>query len=211
MKGLIGKKIGMTQVYDDKGRIVPVTVIEAGPCVVTDVKTQDKDGYSAVQYGYGSKKSKNTTKAILGHLAKSKLDENPPAYLREFRTENDPEVEIGSQVAADIFEADEFLDISGTVKGRGFQGVVKRYNFGGGRYSHGGGWKRKPGSIGQCEFPGRVDKGKKMPGQMGNVRRTIQNLRIVRVTPEDNLIFVKGAVPGPNGGTILIKNAKKKS
>jgi large subunit ribosomal protein L3 len=211
MKGLIGKKVGMTQVYDEGDRLIPVTVLEAGPCVVLDVKTQEKNGYSAIQYGFGERKAKNVSKAMLGHFSKAGLENHPPVKVREFRTESDPEVEIGSEVKADIFAADEFVDVTGTIKGRGFQGVVKRYNFAGGRYSHGGGWKRKPGSIGQCEFPGRVDRGKKMPGQMGNVRRTIQNLQIVRVSLEDNLIFVKGAVPGPNGGMLYIRNARKKS
>ncbi len=210
MKNLIGKKLGMSQVYDETGVLTPVTVIEAGPCMVLDLKTNERDGYPAVQLGYGTRKVKNVPKAILGHCAKTENDSKPPQFIREFRVDSTDEVEIGSEIKADIFESGEYLDITGTVKGRGFQGVVKRYNFGGGRYSHGGGWKRKPGSIGQCEFPGRVDKGKKMPGQMGNVRRTIQNLSVVRVDINDNLIFVKGAVPGPKGGTLLIRSAKKK-
>ncbi len=210
MKGLIGKKLGMTQVYNDQGQVIPVTVLEAGPCVVLDVKTVEKNGYSAVQLGYGARKAKNVSKALLGHLSKANRNENPPSRIREFRSDTDPELEIGSELKADVFAADEYLDITGKTKGRGFQGVVKRYNFGGGRYSHGGGWKRKPGSIGQCEFPGRVDKGRKMPGQMGNVRKTIQNLKIVQVRPEENLILVKGAVPGPNGGFLLLREARKK-
>jgi len=211
MKGLIGKKLGMSQVYDDSGKVTPVTVIQAGPCTVIDVMTRDRNGYSAVQLGFGSKKAKNVSKAMLGHFKKANLKTDLPAISREFRTDKDPEVELGSVIGADTFAADEFLDVTGTVKGRGFQGVVKRYNFGGGRYSHGGGWKRKPGSVGQCEFPGRVDKGKKMPGQMGNVRKTIQNLRIVRVMAEENILFVKGAVPGPVGGTVLLRSAIKKT
>ncbi len=211
MKGLIGKKLGMSQVFDDSGKVTPVTVIQAGPCTVVDVMTKDRDGYSAIQLGFGSKKAKNVSKAMLGHFKKANLKTDLPSVSREFRTEKDPEVELGSVISADTFAADEFLDVTGTVKGRGFQGVVKRYNFAGGRYSHGGGWKRKPGSIGQCEFPGRVDKGKKMPGQMGNVRRTIQNLRIVRVMAEENILFVKGAVPGPVGGTVLLRSAIKKT
>lgn len=211
MKGLIGKKLGMSQVFDETGKVTPVTVVQAGPCTVIDVMTKDRDGYSAVQLGFGTKKAKNVTKAMLGHYAKAGLKTEFPAILKEFRSEADPEVELGTVLSADTFEADEYLDVTGTVKGRGFQGVVKRYNFGGGRYSHGGGWKRKPGSIGQCEFPGRVDKGKKMPGQMGNVLRTIQNLRIVRVIAEDNVILVKGAIPGPVGGTVFLSSAIKKS
>jgi large subunit ribosomal protein L3 len=210
MKGIIGKKVGMTQLYDEKGCVIPVTVLEAGPCVVLDVKTKERDGYSAVQLGAGVRKAKNVTKAVLGHCKKAGRETAPPTKILEVRTEADSDLEIGSEVKSDIFSDNDYLDVTGTIKGRGFQGVVKRYNFGGGRYSHGGGWKRKPGSIGQCEFPGRVEKGKKLPGQMGNVRRTIQNLLIVKTQPEENLIFVKGAVPGPNGGTLLIKSAKKR-
>ena len=210
MKGLIGRKIGMTQVYNDKGEVIPVTVVQAGPCVVVDVKTSDRDGYSAVQLGFGAKKAKNVPKPMRGHFQRAGIEEAIlPANLREIRTESDSDLELGSVLGADVFSAEDFLDVTGTVKGRGFQGVVKRYNFGGGRYSHGGGWKRKPGSIGQCEFPGRVDKGKKMPGQMGNVRRTIQNLQVVKVETEDNLVFVKGAVPGPNGGIVILRKALK--
>ena len=156
------------------------------------------------------KKSKNVSKAVKGHCEKSGRNENPPLIIKEIRLDKDSELEVGSELSADIFAENEFVDVIGTIKGRGFQGVVKRYNFGGGRYSHGGGWKRKPGSIGQCEFPGRVDKGKKMPGHMGNVRRTIQNLKIVRVDAKDNLIFIKGAVPGANGGIVVVRSAKKK-
>ncbi len=210
MKALIGKKIGMTQIYDETGVVIPVSVIQAGPCPVLELKTQERDGYSAVQLGYGKKKAKNVTKALLGHFAKSGKDVSPVSKMKEFRVDVDSELEIGSELTAEVFEADEYLDVTGIVKGRGFQGVVKRYNFGGGRYSHGGGWKRKPGSIGACEFPGRVDKGKKMPGQMGNVQRTIQNLKIVRVDISENLVFVKGAIPGPKGGIVTIKKAKKK-
>ena len=210
MKNLIGKKVGMTRLYDDKGCHIPVTVVQAGPCVVVDVRTKEKNGYSALLLGYGERKAKNASKALLGVSKRAGITGNPPAKLREFRTDADVEVELGSVISADTFVVDEYLDVTGTTKGRGFQGVVKRYNFAGGRYSHGGGWKRKPGSIGQCEFPGRVDKGKKMPGQMGNASRTIQNLKIVRIDTEDNLVFVKGAVPGPNGGVLLLKQAIKK-
>ena len=209
MKGLIGKKLGMTQVYNESGVLIPVTVIEAGPCVVTAVKTSERDGYEAVQLGYGCRKAKNVTKARIGHLAKAGVTgEQLPAILREFRGVGT--ADAGSVVKADVFAAGEFLDIVGTTKGRGFQGVVKRYNFGGGRASHGGAWLRRPGSIGCCEWPGRVNKGKKMPGHMGNTRCTIQNLEIVRVMPEDNVILVKGSVPGANGGILLIKSALKK-
>ena len=209
MKSLIGKKVGMTQIYDEAGKIVPVTVIQAGPCVVVDVKTQDRDGYSAVQLGFGEKKAKNVSKAVAGHCAKAGVKELP-ALLREFRTEGDAEIALGTVLTADVFAANDYLDITGTTKGRGFQGVVKRHNFGGGRASHGGAWTRRPGSIGCREWPGNVIKGKRMPGHMGNVRRTAQNLQVVRVMAEDNVLLVRGAVPGANGGTLLIREAIKK-
>ena len=210
MKGLIGKKVGMTQVYDEKGILIPVTVIEAGPCVVVGVKTKEHDGYSAVQVGFGVKKVKNTSKSVLGNVKKAGLESTPPAFIREFRSEEDPQAEIGSQIKADIFAEGEFLDISGTTKGKGYAGVMKRYHFAGGRDGHGGGWHRKPGSIGCREKPGNIMKGKKLPGQLGNGNRTVQNLRIVRVSADENLLFVRGAVPGPNGGTLLVKKAKKR-
>lgn len=211
MKGMIGKKVGMTQIYNESGKLVPVTVLEVGPCVVVAVKTKEKDGYSAVQLGFGSAKAKNASKAEIGHAKKAGL-EVIPVRLREFREEADPQVELGSTVKVnEVFAENDYLDVTGVTKGRGFQGVVKRWNFGGGRYSHGGGWKRKPGSIGQCEKPANVIKGKKLPGHMGNVQRTIQNLQIVGVREEDGLLLVKGAVPGPNGGYLMIKKAIKKS
>ncbi|MDD3118789.1 MAG: 50S ribosomal protein L3 [Victivallales bacterium] len=210
MKGLIGKKLGMTQVYSEQGILTPVTVIEAGPCVVVDVKTAEKDGYSALQLGYGRRKAKNVSKPVMGHFKRSGLENNPPAIVREFRLAEDPQAELGSEIKAEVFDGTEYLDITGITKGRGFQGVVKRWNFRGGRYSHGGGWKRKPGSIGCREWPAHVIKGKKLPGQMGNVQRTIQNLKLVQLRAEENLLFVKGAIPGPTGGIIMIKSARKK-
>ena len=208
MKGLIGKKVGMTQVYDESGVLIPVTVIEAGPCVVTAVKTEERDGYAAVQLGFGSRKAKNVTKACAGHLAKAGVTgDKLPAILREFRA---VEAAVGDVVKADAFAKGEFLDVVGYTKGRGFQGVVKRYDFGGGRASHGGAWTRRTGSIGCCEWPGRVNKGKRMPGHTGNTRCTVQNLEIVKVMPEDNVLLVKGAVPGANGGILLISSAIKK-
>ena len=212
MKALIGKKIGMTEIYDEQGTLIPVTVIEAGPCVVTAVKTVERDGYDALQLGFGARKAKNLTRAEKGHLTKAvAVDEagKLPAILREFRGMD--AAEPGAVIKADVFAAGDFIDVVGTTKGRGFQGVVKRWNFGGGRASHGGAWERRPGSIGMCEFPGRVAKGKKMAGHYGCDRRTVQNLKVVRVNAEENYLMVRGAVPGANGGILLVRSALKKS
>ncbi len=210
MKGIIGKKMGMTQLYDDKGILVPVTVVLAGPCPVLEVKTLAKNGYSALQVGFGSRKAKNAGKPILGHVAKSGI-QNPPEKIGEIRLEKDPEQKPGDSIVADIFAKDEFVDVSGVTKGKGFQGVVRRYHFAGGRASHGGGWHRRGGSIGCKEKPGNIIKGKRMPGHLGNENRTVQNLKIVKVSTEDSLIFIKGALPGPNGGIVLITSAIKKN
>ena len=212
MKGLIGKKVGMTQVYDEKGVLIPVTVVQAGPCVVTGVKTVERDGYRALQLGFGERKAKNVTKARAGHLAKAGVTgDKLPSVLREIRiAEGDEAPAPGSVLKADIFAENDYLDVVGTIKGRGFQGVVRRYRFGGGRASHGGVWTRRTGSIGCCEWPGNVIKGKRMPGHMGNVPRTVQNLKVVRVMADDNVLLVKGAVPGANGGILLIRSAIKK-
>jgi large subunit ribosomal protein L3 len=207
MKGLIGKKLGMTSIYTEDGVAVPVTVIEAGPCVVTQLKDNEKDGYAAVQLGYDDQKEQRMTKPAMGHFKKAGV--SAKKVLREFRVEG-AEVNVGDEVTAAAFEGVNYVDIVATGKGRGFQGVVKRYDFGGGRASHGGGWVRRTGSIGMCEFPARVFKGKKMPGQMGDKRVTTQNLKIVQVRPEDNLILVKGSVPGAKGGIVTIKEALKK-
>ncbi len=209
MKGLIGKKIGMTQVYNESGKIVPVTVVEAGPCVVTALRTQERDGYSAVQLGFGSKKAKNVPKAQQGQYEKAGVT-TLPAIVKEFRLAADSDLELGAVVTAAAFSDVKFVDVTGKSKGRGFQGVVKRYNFGGGRASHGGDWERKPGSIGMCEFPGRVYKGRKMPGQMGNKQVTTQGLEIIAVRPSDNVLLIKGSIPASKGGTVFINIAKKK-
>lgn len=207
MKGLIGKKLGMTSIYDADGVAVPVTVIEAGPCVVTQLKDNEKEGYSAIQLGYEDQKEQRMTKPALGHLKKAGA--SAKRVLREFRVEG-ADVSLGDIVSASAFEEVRYVDIVATGKGRGFQGVVKRYNFAGGRASHGGGWVRRTGSIGMCTFPGRVSKGKKMPGHMGDKRVTTQNLKIVQVRPEENLILIKGSVPGAKGGIVTIKEALKK-
>lgn len=210
MKGLIGKKVGMTQVYDEKGVLIPVTVIQAGPCVVVDVKTQARDGYSAVQLGFGERKAKNAGKPLLGHVAKANYTTCAPVCLKEIRLAADEGIELGSVLKADVFAQNDYLDITGTTKGRGFAGVVKRYRFGGGRASHGGAWTRRTGSIGCREWPGNVIKGKRMPGHMGNVRCTMQNLQVVRVMSDDNVLLVRGAVPGANGGILVLRSAIKK-
>ncbi len=210
MKSLIGKKVGMTQVYDDKGVLIPVTVVQAGPCVVLDVRTPERDGYSAVQFGFGNRKAKNVSKAIKGSVTKAGQAENPPEVIGEFRMDKgDAAPAVGSVMKADIFTPGETLDVSGITKGKGFNGVMFRHHFKGGRDGHGGGWHRKPGSIGCREKPGNIFKGRKMAGQLGNSRRTVQNLRIVSVSAEDSLLFIRGAVPGPNGGTVYVSLSKK--
>ena len=209
-KGMIGRKLGMTQVYAEDGTAVPVTVIEIGPCPVLALRTNERDGYSAVQLGFGTRKAKNVSKAVRGHVRAAGLEDTPPATIREVRLDGDADGKVGDVLKADLFAKDEFVDVTGRSKGRGFQGVVKRWRFAGGRASHGGGWTRKPGSIGMCVSPGKIFKGKKMPGHMGSVQRTVQNLRVVEVRPDDDIIFVRGAVPGPNGGTVMVRNAVKR-
>jgi len=208
MKGLIGKKLGMTSVYNEEGVAVPVTVIEAGPCVVVQRRETGKDGYAAVQLGFEDQKEQRMNKPSLGHFKKAGVDAK--RILKEFRIEEATELAVGDVIDANAFAEVGYVDIIATGKGRGFQGVVKRYDFGGGRASHGGGWVRRPGSIGMCEHPARVFKGKKMPGHMGNKRVTTQNLKVVQVRPEENLILVKGSVPGANGSIVTIKQALKK-
>lgn len=208
-KGILGKKLGMTQVYDENGTRIPVTVIEVGPCPVLALRTQGQDGYSAIQLGFGARKAKNTSKAVRGQVRAAGLENTPPAVIREVRLDNDPEVKVGDVLKADLFAKGEVVDISGVTKGRGFQGVVRRWRFAGGRASHGGGWIRRPGSIGMKVPPGRTLRGQRMGGHMGNVNRTVQNLRVVDVRPADDVIFVRGAVPGPNGGTVMVRSAIK--
>lgn len=203
MSGLLGKKIGMTRIFDDKGNVVPVTVVQAGPCFVTQVKTADNDGYNAVQLGYDPKKEKNTTKPVLGHLKKA----NAPALrvLKEFKIAADAEIKLGDIVKADIFQAGEMVKVAGWSKGRGFTGVVKRHNFGGGRKTHGQSDRyRAPGSVGSSSYPSKVFKGTRMAGRMGNRYMTVKGLRIVKVDAENNLIFVKGAIPGARNSYVEI-------
>jgi large subunit ribosomal protein L3 len=206
-KGLIGRKVGMTQIFDDDGIALPVTLIEAGPCYVTQVKTVEKDGYSAVQLGFEEAKPKRLTGGQLGHLERNSLP--PLKVLREFKTSK-PEVAEGDTLKADVFETGEHVDIVGTSKGRGFAGVMKRYHFAGGPITHGqSDRQRSPGSLGSGTTPGRVFKGKRGPGRMGNERVTSSNVRVVLVDPERNLIAVDGSVPGPKGGMVVIKAVRK--
>ena len=202
MPGIIGKKIGMTSIFSVEGKALPCTMIEAGPCVVTQVKTQDRDGYDAVQLGFGSKKEKNTPNALKGHFKKAKTE--PKTDLVEFSNFSD--LNLGDVVNVDIFEEGEFVDIAGTSKGKGFQGVVKRHNFAGvGQATHGQHNRlRAPGSIGAASYPAKVFKGMKMAGQMGNERVKVSNIKVLKVIAEKNIIVVKGSVPGANGSTLTI-------
>jgi large subunit ribosomal protein L3 len=208
MEGLIGKKLGMTQVFDAEGHRVAVTVIEAGPCVVVQRKTQEKDGYDAVQIGYGDQKEQRVSKPDLARFKKAGV--SPKRVLREFPIVGDDDVKAGDTVTAEIFAEEKYVDVEGTSKGRGFAGVVKRYNFGGGRMTHGGHAKRKPGAIGQCAYPARVAKNRKMPGHMGTVRVLQENLKVVELKGDENLILVRGAVPGATGSIVYIKKSLKK-
>jgi large subunit ribosomal protein L3 len=202
MPGIIGRKIGMTSIYSVEGKATPCTVIEAGPCVVTQVKTQDRDGYEAIQLGFGERKERNTPSALKGHFKKANT--TPKSKLVEFKGFDG--LNLGDVVDVNIFEEGEFVGIAGTSKGKGFQGVVKRHNFGGvGQATHGQHNRlRAPGSIGACSYPARVFKGMRMAGQMGNKRVTVENLVILRVLSDKNIIVVKGSIPGPKGSTVTI-------
>ncbi len=208
-KGIIGKKIGMTQIFDEKGNVVPVTVIEATPNVVAQVKTVETDGYNSIQLGYGEVKDKHINKPEKGHFTKAGL--TAKKHLREFRVEDVESYKVGDEVKADIFEAGEKIDVQGTTKGKGFQGVIKRHGQHRGPMGHGSMYHRRPGSMGSTSTPGRVFKGKKLPGHMGRVTVTIQNLDVVRVDMDKNVILVKGSVPGAKGAILKIKSAVKAS
>lgn len=204
MTGIIGRKLGMTQIFDDSGLVVPVTVVEAGPCPVVQVRTPEHNGYQAVQLGFGQKKETRATSAERGHAKAAGL-EATPAILREFAIEGDTIPAIGDKVTVEAFEAGTRVKVTGRTKGRGFQGVVKRHGFGGGRASHGATRiHRAPGSIGAGTNPSRVIKGKRMPGHMGDVQRTISNLKVARIDSERNLLYIRGAVPGPINGYVFI-------
>ncbi len=208
MKGILGKKVGMTQIYDQNGESVPVTVIEAGPCFVTQVKTKERDGYDAVQLGYDEVKPHRVTQPERGHLQKA----GAPVlrYLREFDLEMGEAVELGQRLDASVFEVGDVVDVTGTSKGKGFQGAIKRHNFSRQRKTHGqSDRERAPGSLGAGTTPGRTFKGKKMGGRMGTDRVTVQNLKVVLVDHERNMLAIKGAVPGAKNGLVMIRQAVK--
>ena len=207
-KGLIGKKIGMTQIFDEAGNVIPVTVVEAGPCTVTQIKTVENDGYQAVQVGFGDVKVSRVNKPMKGHF--DKADVAPKKTLKEFRLENIDGIEVGNILKADTFEVGEIVDVKGTSKGHGTAGAIKRWNFSRLRMTHGTGPNhRHAGSLGACSSPSRVFKGKKMAGHYGHERVTVQNLKIAKVDAENNLIAIKGAIPGPKGGIVVIADAVK--
>jgi large subunit ribosomal protein L3 len=208
VRGILGTKLGMTQVFDDNNRIVPVTVVQAGPCVVTRIRTADKDGYPAVQLAFGAVDPRKVTKPVAGHYAAAGV--TPRRHLVELRTADAADYEVGQEVTAEVFAAGAVVDVVGTSKGKGTAGVMKRHGFSGLGASHGTQRKhRSPGSIGGCATPSRVFKGTRMAGRMGNVRVTTQNLTVHRVDPESGLLLIKGALPGPKGGLVLVKTAAK--
>ncbi|MBC7766165.1 MAG: 50S ribosomal protein L3 [Hyphomonadaceae bacterium] len=206
-KAILGRKVGMTQIFDVDGRMIPVTVIEAGPCTVIQKKTTENDGYNAVQVGFVDKKDILVNKPTKGHYDKAKVSYK--RYLRELKLENAAELNVGDVIAADVFAAGDRIDVTGTSKGKGFTGPIKRWNNSRGPMSHGSGYHRGTGSLGACSSPSRVMKGRPMAGHMGVERVTVQNLDVVRVDIEKNVILVKGAVPGPKGGLVIIKNTVK--
>ena len=206
-KGLIGKKIGMTQIFNEEGKVIPVTVIEAGPCVVSQVKTEETDGYNSIQLGFGAIKESKVNKPERGHFTKANIA--PARYLREFRVDSIEDVKVGDELKADIFMAGDKIDIQGTSKGKGFQGVIKRHGQHRGPMGHGSMYHRRPGSMGPTSTPGRVFKGKKLPGHMGSQTITIQNLEVVRVDLDKNVILVKGSVPGAKGAILKLKTSVK--
>lgn len=208
MKAIIGKKIGMTQIFDEKGTVIPVTAIQAGPCVVAQVKTTETDGYNSVQLGFGEVKEKHMNKPEKGHFAKAGISNKK--HLREFRVDS-IDVKVGDEVKVDVFVAGEKIDVQGTTKGKGFQGVIKRHGQSRGPMGHGSMYHRRPGSMGPCSTPGRVFKGKKLPGHMGVDKVTVQNLEVVKVDLDKNAILIKGSVPGNKGSILKIKNSVKAS
>lgn len=202
---LIGKKIGMTQLFDESGTVTPVTVIEAGPCSIVQVKTPEKEGYAAIQIGFIDAKESRTTSPMAGHYRKAGV--KPQRILREFRVDDTSEFEVGGAVDVKVFEGVAKVHVTATSKGRGFAGTVKRHNFQVGRLTHGNKSHREPGSVGNCATPSRIWKGKRLAGRLGGVTRTVKNLSVVQIDPENNLIFIKGAVPGANNGVVFIRTA----
>ena len=204
-KAIIGKKIGMTQIFDENGKVVPVTVVEAGPCVVVQKKTVETDGYDAIQVGFGELREKLVNKPRKGHFAKAGVSLR--RTLKEFRLEDVTSYNVGDEIKADIFEAGDKVDVSGVSKGKGFAGVIKRWNFNRGPMSHGSKFHRAVGSMGASSDPSRTFKNKKMPGHMGARNTTVVNLQVVKIMPEKNIILIKGGIPGPNKGTVVIRNS----
>jgi large subunit ribosomal protein L3 len=208
MKGILGKKLGMTQVFAADGSRIPVTVVEAGPCVVLQKKTVETDGYNALQLGFGARKAHRVSKPAMGHFKKA--GQGAFTHVREIRADEIAEHNVGDAITCDtVFAAGDLVDVTGTSKGKGFQGVIKRWNFAGGRNTHGSMFHRRPGAIGCSAWPSRVFKGKKMAGQMGNARVTTQGLQVVEVRPELNLLLIRGAVPGPKNGLVVIRKGVK--
>ena len=206
-KALIGRKVGMTQIFDEEGKVIPVTAIEVGPCTVTQIKTVEQDGYTAVQLGFGEVKERKLNKPELGHLSKNKLA--PKKYLREFRLDSVEGMKVGDELKADVFSVGDRVDIQGTSKGKGFQGVIKRHGQSRGPMGHGSMYHRRPGSMGPTSTPGRVFPGKNLPGHMGVETVTIQNLEVVKVDLDKNVILVKGSVPGTKGAILKVKSSVK--
>ncbi|URZ08214.1 50S ribosomal protein L3 [Clostridium felsineum] len=206
-KGILGKKLGMTQIFNEEGKVVPVTVIEAGPCVVVQKKTSEKEGYDAIQVGFGTIREKLVNKPLKGHFAKANVELK--RFVKEFRLEDTSSYEVGAEIKADIFAAGEKVDVSGVSKGKGFQGTIRRWGAHRGPMSHGSKFHRAVGSMGASSDPSRTFKSKKMPGHMGHVNTTVLNVEIAKVIPEKNLILIKGGVPGPNKSFVVIKNSVK--
>lgn len=208
MLGIIGKKLGMTTIFDETGNAVAVTVVEAGPCTITQIRDNEKDGYTAIQLGYGAVKEKHLKKPQIGQFKKANV--SPKKYLKEFRTEDISAYTVGQELKVDMFKSGDFIDVSALSKGRGFAGVMKRHNYDGGPMSHGSNFRRRAGSIGSNSYPARVWKGKGMPGHMGNTNVTIQTLKVIEVKSEDNLIMIKGAIPGAVNSIVKITASVKK-
>ena len=208
VKGIFGRKLGMTQVFSESGNVLPVTVIEAGPCIVVQKKTLDNDGYNVLQLGYFEKKEKRLNKPQKGHFKRHNA--TPCVYLKEFEVDNIEDYKEGDRIVVDMFKPGDFVDVTGVSKGKGFAGVVKRWGFSGGPAAHGSMFHKSPGSIGASATPSRVFKGRKMPGRLGGKRVTVQNIQVVEVKPDKNIILLKGAVPGSRNGIITIKSSVKK-